>query len=76
MHLIDKVMVCTEVLMYCMVNDLLIQCIWYIYTNDPHNGHRGLFKWNTSDHYLIFTIGGESAVMEREHSREKKTEYI
>ena len=43
-----------------------------IYTNDPHNGQSGVFKWDTSDHYLIFTIREESAVLEREQYREKR----
>lgn len=27
-----------------------------IYSNDPQNGQSGVFKWDASDHYLIFTM--------------------
>ena len=43
-----------------------------IYTNDPQMGNSGVLKWDTSDHYLIFSIRQNTEPIQKVKFRKRR----
>ena len=43
-----------------------------IYSSDPQKGQSGVFKWDTTDHYLIFTVRHRTEIKQIDEYRLKR----